>query len=66
MRLGSAKHGRVGVESGLFLLQTQTLYNSLQPLDQNQCLVPHLKNLHYICFEPEAQGHGMTFKEYKV
>ena len=31
-------------------------------LDQNQCLVPHLKDLIEICLEPKAQGHGMNFK----
>ena len=34
----------------------------LLPLDQNECLVPHLKDPIHICLEPEAQGHGMTFK----
>ena len=34
----------------------------LQPSDQNQCLVPHLKDLIEICLEPKAQGHGMNFK----
>ena len=28
--------------------------------DQNQCLVPHLKDPLHICLEPENQGHGMT------
>ena len=35
---------------------------SLQPLDQNQCLVPHLKDLLCICWEIEAQGFWMSFK----
>ena len=30
--------------------------------DQNQCLVPHLKDPSHIQLEPEFQGHGMTFK----
>ena len=34
---------------------------TLQLLDQNQCLVPHFKDLFHICLEPEAQGHGMNF-----
>ena len=29
---------------------------SLQPLDQNQCLVPHLKDLFHICLKIKAQG----------
>ena len=37
---------------------------SLQPLDQNQCLVPHLKDKSYFCLETEVQGYGMTFKVY--
>ena len=35
---------------------------SLQPLDQNQCLVPQLKDLLHICLELETQGHGMIFR----
>ena len=35
---------------------------SLQPLDQNQCLVPHLKDLFHICLETKVQGFWMTFK----
>ena len=38
----------------------------LQPLDQNKCLVPHLKDLLHISLEPEAEGHGMTFKVYNL
>ena len=34
---------------------------SLQPLDQNQCLVPHFKDLSHICLEIKAQGFWMTF-----
>ena len=34
---------------------------SLQPLDQNQCLVPHLKDLFHICLETKIQGFWMTF-----
>ena len=35
---------------------------SLQPLDQNQCLVPHMKDLLNICLEIKDQGFWMTFK----
>ena len=38
----------------------------LQPLDQNQCLVPHLKDLFYICLETKAQGFGMTFNVFNL
>ena len=34
----------------------------LLPLDQNECLVPHLKDSIHVCLEPEAQEHGMTFR----
>ena len=34
---------------------------SLQPLDQNQSLVPHLKDLFHICLDPKAQGFWITF-----
>ena len=29
----------------------------LPSLDQNQCLVPHLKDLFHICLELKNQGH---------
>ena len=32
------------------------------PLDQNELLVPHLKDPIHICLEPEAQERGMTFR----
>ena len=35
---------------------------SLQPLDQNQFLVLHLKDLFHICLETKAQGFWMNFK----
>ena len=35
---------------------------SLQSPDQNQCLVPHLKDLFHICLETKVQGFWMTFK----
>ena len=39
-----------------------TLISSfLQPLDQNEFLVTHLKDPNLICFEPESQGHGHDF-----
>ena len=38
----------------------------LQPLDQKQCLVPHLKDLIHICLEPEAQERGVTFRGFLV
>ena len=44
-----------------FRLPTLTLI-SLQPLDQGQFSVPHLKDLFHICLEIKAQGFQMTFK----
>ena len=38
----------------------------LQPLDLQECTVPHLKDLIHICLGPEAQGCGMTFKRFYV
>ena len=32
-----------------------------QPLDLQECTVPHLKDLINTCLENESQGHGMTF-----
>ena len=63
------QHGRpqvLGFKPGwladiFFDLQLQPLI-SLQPLDQIQCLVPHLKDLLCICLELKAQGIWMTFK----
>ena len=46
------------VRSGLFsryFFRTRTLI-SLQPFDQNQRLVPYLKDLFHICLETKAQG----------
>ena len=44
-----------------FVLQLWPLI-SLQPLDQNQCLIPHLKDLLRICLEDKAQGFWTSFK----
>ena len=35
---------------------------SLQPLNQNQCLVLHIKDLLHFCLETKGQGYWMTFK----
>ena len=39
---------------------------SLQPLDQNQCLVLHLKDIFHICLEIKVQGFWMTFKVFNL
>ena len=36
----------------------------MQPIDQNEHLVPLLKDLIHICLEPEAQERGMTFRPF--
>ena len=38
----------------------------LQPLNLQECTVPHLKDLIHICLEPELQGCGMTFNRFYV
>ena len=38
----------------------------LQPLDLQECTVPHLKDLIHICSKLEAQGWGMTFNRFYV
>ena len=56
MRPGSTELADIFID-----LQIQPLI-SLQPLDQNQCLVPQMKDLLYICLEIKDQGFQMTFK----
>ena len=36
----------------------------LQPLDLQECTVPHFKDLIDTCLEPEAQGCGTTFNRF--
>ena len=49
-------------QADFFQPPTLTFDVFLQPFDQNQCLVLHLKGVTFICLEPEVQGHGRTFK----
>ena len=63
----TAGPGCIGLESGaradiFFDLQLWPLI-SLRPLDQNQCLVPQLKDLFHNCLVDKAQGFWMTFNE---
>ena len=60
MRPGSAELPDIFSELQIWPL------TSLQPLDQNQSLVPHLKDQFHICLEPKAQGCGMTFNRFYV
>ena len=39
---------------------------SLYPLDQNQPLVPHIKDLCHVCLETKGQGYWKTFKVYNL
>ena len=52
----------LGWSADIFLNLQLWLLISLQPLDQNQCLVLHLKDLLHICLEAKAQGFWVTFK----
>ena len=36
---------------------------SLQPLDWQECTVPHLKDLVHICLETKSQVYGMNFNK---
>ena len=52
---------RAGSADILFNLQTWPLI-SLQPFDQNQFLLPHMKDLFHICLETKGQDFWVTFK----
>ena len=54
-------HGPAVLADIFFVLQLWPLI-SLQPLDQNQCLVSHLKDLLPICLEVKAHSFWVTFK----
>ena len=55
-------HPGPAVSADIFFdLQLWPLISS-QPLDQNQCLVLHMKDLLRICLEVKGQGFWMTFK----
>ena len=60
MQIRPDSTGPADLANFFFNLQLWTLI-FLQPFDQNECLVPHLKHPIHICLEPENQGHGMTF-----
>ena len=66
----SAGPRRIGFEVGRvgnFLCDLQLWPQIfLQPLDLQECTVPHLKDLIHICLELEAQGCGMTFNRFYV
>ena len=55
-------HGRILAKIMKVKIDEVWVPTILLPLDQNECLVPHLKDLIHICLEPEAQRRGMTFK----
>ena len=38
----------------------------MQPLDQNHCLVPHLKDLFHICLDTIAQDFYIHFKVFLI
>ena len=57
--------GRIGLkpdqEGNLFFYLQLWPLIFLQPLDLQECTVPHLKDLIIVYLENESQGHGMTF-----
>ena len=53
-------HSHPGPHRQIFFQRPTLTLIFLQPLDQIECLVPHLKDLFHICLEPEAQGNNMT------
>ena len=70
-------HSRVEISyvvvHGRILAKTQILFDPqiqastvLQPIDQNEHLVPHLKDLFQICLEPEGEGRSMILKPFYV
>ena len=38
----------------------------MHTLDQNQYLVPNLKDMMYVCLYLKVHGHGMTFKVHNL
>ena len=63
---GQPGPARGGLESGRvddfsFELQLRPLI-FLQPLNLQECTVPHLKDLLHTCLEPDTQGTIITFR----
>ena len=55
-------HGRILTKIQVLKVHELWAHTALLFLDQSKCLVPHLKDLIYICLEPETQRRGMTFR----
>ena len=51
-------HGRILAKIQVLKVHELWASKAPLPLDKNECLVPHLKDLFHICLEPENQGHG--------
>ena len=57
-------HGRILAKIQVLKVQELWAPTAPLPLNQNECLVPHLKDLIHIFLEPEAQRCGMAFDSY--
>ena len=51
-------HGRILAKVMKVKVDEVWVPTILLPLDQNECLVPHLKDLFHICLEPEDRGRS--------
>ena len=57
-----AVHGRILAKIKEPKMNTLSAPTAMLRNDQNECLIPHLKDLIHICLEPEAQRRGRTFR----
>ena len=57
-----AVHGRILAKIKEPKMNQFWVPTTLLPNDQNECLIPHLKDLIRVCLEPEAQRCGRTFR----
>ena len=55
-------HGRILAKINKVNMNQFWAPTVLMPMDQNEHLVPHLKDLFHICLELENQGHRMNFR----
>ena len=55
-------HGRILAKIKVLKVHKLWALTAPIPLAQNECLVLHLKDPIHICWEPEAQKRGMTFR----
>ena len=55
-------HGRILAKIKKVKVDELWAHTILQPVDQNECLIPHLKDLIRIYLEPEDQDPSSPFK----